>query len=251
MSDTVDHENSLLESTTKLVIDNDEAGSNGNSHSQIHPHQSTRISTSLPSSSESARPQPQSQSSSEESTCVGNSTVVSSINTEPRQLKLQNSSGEGETTIRQTLDTQAIDTTVPILSPSIGDKENTTKSFAESLSTSPTSPSAYTAPRESFKSHSATSSTSTLSPEDQERISTKEKNLDEIKQQCSCLIHELEGNDQPEVIVKRHIQQLKKYNELKDVALQLVTLIADQRQVKTTDILNEMKLEVGEDGNEV
>ncbi|EDK42673.1 hypothetical protein LELG_00851 [Lodderomyces elongisporus NRRL YB-4239] len=87
--------------------------------------------------------------------------------------------------------------------------------------------------------------TEAISTAEQERITMKLKSLDEIKQQCSTLIHELEGNQHPEVIIKRHIQQLKKYNELKDVALQLVTLIADQRQVRTTDILDEMKLEIG------
>ncbi|KAI3405846.1 hypothetical protein KGF56_001453 [Candida oxycetoniae] len=87
-----------------------------------------------------------------------------------------------------------------------------------------------------------------VSIEEQQRISLKEKNLDEIKQQCRTLIHELEGNQHPEVIIKKHIQQLKKYNELKDVALQLVTLIADQRQVRTTDIFDEMKCEVTEEG---
>lgn len=234
MSDVTDHENVLLESTTNLVIDNSKTVSRDKSYS----HSQTYISVSpLPSS--------------EASTYVGNKTYDSSINTEPRDSKSKNTVDEGKSTEYPILNTHSIDKTVPSIPPIITNDKYHTEPFPESLSTSPTSPSAYTTPRESFKSHSATSSTSTLTPEDQERISTKEKNLDEIKQQCSCLIHELEGNDQPEVIIKRHIQQLKKYNELKDVALQLVTLIADQRQVKTTDILNEMKLEVGEDGNEI
>lgn len=54
-------------------------------------------------------------------------------------------------------------------------------------------------------------------------------------------------NVDPEAVVKRHISQLEKYNELKDIALGLVTMIADQRQLRTTDILEEMKLELKDD----
>ncbi|CAK9435540.1 uncharacterized protein LODBEIA_P02670 [Lodderomyces beijingensis] len=94
---------------------------------------------------------------------------------------------------------------------------------------------------------STVTTSSNISMEEQQRLLLKEKSLDEIKQQCSTLIHELEGNQHPELIIKKHIQQLKKYNELKDVALQLITLIADQRQVKTTDILDEMKVECSDE----
>ena len=54
-------------------------------------------------------------------------------------------------------------------------------------------------------------------------------------------------NQDPEAIVKKHISQLKKYNELKDIALGLVTMIADQRQLRTTDILEEMKVELADE----
>lgn len=245
MSDDIDHTSSLLEPTTNLVIDNDKAVEN--SHTQSNSDAARVVPSSSSSSSSQVPP------SSDDSTFVGNTTVGSSINADPHQSKLQTSLGQGNSVKSQSLQVQSKDTEAPALATATIDEDHATGLFQESLSTSPITPTTQSAnadPRESFKSHSATSSTSTLTPEDQERIYTKEKNLDEIKQQCSCLIHELEGNDQPEVIIKRHIQQLKKYNELKDVALQLVTLIADQRQVKTTDILNEMKLEVGEDGNQ-
>lgn len=75
----------------------------------------------------------------------------------------------------------------------------------------------------------------------------KEQHLNDIKNQCSVLIHELDCNVDPEAVVKRHISQLEKYNELKDIALGLVTMIADQRQLRTTDILEEMKLELKDD----
>ncbi|CAI5756726.1 unnamed protein product [Candida verbasci] len=92
---------------------------------------------------------------------------------------------------------------------------------------------------------------SPLSPQEElldiQNCQIKERNLNEIKQQCSTLISELEGNNHPEIIIKKHIQQLKKYNELKDIALELISMIADHRQVKTTDILNEMKVELGDD----
>lgn len=81
----------------------------------------------------------------------------------------------------------------------------------------------------------------------QQRILLKEQRLEDIKNQCSKLISELDSNSNPEAIVKKHISQLKKYNELKDIALGLVTMIADQRQLRTTDILEEMKVELRDD----
>lgn len=77
--------------------------------------------------------------------------------------------------------------------------------------------------------------------------SIKEKSLEDIKNQCSELISELDSDENPEAIVKKHIGKLKKYNELRDIALGLVTMIADQRKLRTTDILEEMKVELGED----
>lgn len=54
-------------------------------------------------------------------------------------------------------------------------------------------------------------------------------------------------NQDPEAIVKKHIAQLKQYHELKDIALGLVTMIADQRKLRTMDILEEMKFELADD----
>ncbi|CUM48679.1 unnamed protein product [Debaryomyces tyrocola] len=81
----------------------------------------------------------------------------------------------------------------------------------------------------------------------QQRVVLKEQRLEDIKNQCSALISELDTNQDPEAIVKKHISQLKKYNELKDIALGLVTMIADQRQLRTTDILEEMKVELADE----
>lgn len=77
----------------------------------------------------------------------------------------------------------------------------------------------------------------------------KEKKLEDIKNQCSELISELDSDDDPEAVVKKHISKLKEYNELKDIALGLVTMIADQRQLRTTDILEEMKVELSDELN--
>lgn len=69
---------------------------------------------------------------------------------------------------------------------------------------------------------------------------SKEQSLNDIKSQWSDLIHELDCNVDPEAVVRRHISQLEKYHELKDIALGLVTMIADQRHLRTTDILEEI-----------
>lgn len=74
----------------------------------------------------------------------------------------------------------------------------------------------------------------------------KERNLEDIKNQCSELISELDSDKDPEVIVKKHISKLKKYNDLEDIALGLVSMIADQRQLRTADIIEEMKIELGD-----
>ena len=47
----------------------------------------------------------------------------------------------------------------------------------------------------------------------------------------------------PEAVVKKHISQLKKYNELKDIALALVAMISDNRKLKITEILEEMGID--------
>lgn len=44
-------------------------------------------------------------------------------------------------------------------------------------------------------------------------------------------------------MVKKHISQLKKYNELKDIALALVAMISDNRKLKITEILEEMGID--------
>lgn len=72
----------------------------------------------------------------------------------------------------------------------------------------------------------------------------QQQSINDIKNQCSRLIKELANSTQsPKSIVKRHIVQLDKYNEFKDIALGLITMIADHQELKTTDILEEMRHE--------
>ncbi|CCH46834.1 hypothetical protein BN7_6435 [Wickerhamomyces ciferrii] len=82
----------------------------------------------------------------------------------------------------------------------------------------------------------------------QDRIQNKSKELEQLQQESNNLILELEHQTSinPEEIVKSHILGLKKYNELKDVAMGLITMIADQRQLKISDILKEMEVEKDE-----
>lgn len=43
--------------------------------------------------------------------------------------------------------------------------------------------------------------------------------------------------------MKTHIRQLKNYNELKDISMALIQLVADQKHVRIKDILNEIGVE--------
>lgn len=50
-------------------------------------------------------------------------------------------------------------------------------------------------------------------------------------------------DEDPEAVVKKHISQLKKYNEMKDIAFALVAMISDNRKLRITDILEEMGID--------
>lgn len=47
----------------------------------------------------------------------------------------------------------------------------------------------------------------------------------------------------PEAVVNEHIHQLKKYNETKDLALHLVSMIADQRGITIQEVFDDMKIQ--------
>ena len=65
----------------------------------------------------------------------------------------------------------------------------------------------------------------------------------ELKLKLYIYINIVSVNEDPEAVVKKHISQLKKYNELKDLALALVAMISDNRKLKIADILEEMSID--------
>ncbi|VEU20175.1 DEKNAAC101045 [Brettanomyces naardenensis] len=76
--------------------------------------------------------------------------------------------------------------------------------------------------------------------------------LQELKGKCRNLMDELGIKDakviDSEVIPKererkRHIRKLNEYNELKDAAMQLISMIAEQRSLKINDVMKEMGVE--------
>jgi nitrate/nitrite-specific signal transduction histidine kinase len=80
------------------------------------------------------------------------------------------------------------------------------------------------------------------------RISQKQKELEQLNAELQMLedaVWQL-SDDDADVVVKRHIKQLKIYNELKDTALSLMTLIADQRQIRLGDVMKEIGVEADE-----
>lgn len=81
------------------------------------------------------------------------------------------------------------------------------------------------------------------------RIVQKEAELAALQDEATELELELESIAQgdmmdPDKVVKQHIKQLKEYNELKDTALNLIQLIADQRQVRLGVVMDEIGVEL-------
>lgn len=85
----------------------------------------------------------------------------------------------------------------------------------------------------------------------EKRIESLEKKLNDLKQEHFKLSTDLN----PDGIIthvdydkemQKHIRQLKTYNELKDLSMKLIQLIADQRQLTLQAIMNEMGIEDGE-----
>lgn len=78
----------------------------------------------------------------------------------------------------------------------------------------------------------------------------KAMTLNSLKDKCNALMKELNITDVSEIDKelaqknpKKHIHELTEYNELKDVAGQLIAMIADTRSVPMKDILAEMGIE--------
>lgn len=84
------------------------------------------------------------------------------------------------------------------------------------------------------------------------KIEKLRKKLDELKLEHKKLRDELGGSNNEdgnfdikvyEKETKIHIQQLKKYNELKDLSMKLIQMIADSRQETLKTIMDEMGIE--------
>ncbi|QPG74490.1 hypothetical protein FOA43_001820 [Brettanomyces nanus] len=76
--------------------------------------------------------------------------------------------------------------------------------------------------------------------------------LHSIKKKCQDVMKELAISDITEIDKelepdekekKRHIRQLNRYNELKDTAMQLISMIAEQRGLRIKDVMNEIGVE--------
>lgn len=83
------------------------------------------------------------------------------------------------------------------------------------------------------------------------KIEKLEAQLSDLKKQRSNLSKELKFSD-ADIIneekiykqeMKQHISQLKEYNELKDLSMNLIQLIATQKETTLRDVMNEMGIE--------
>lgn len=70
-----------------------------------------------------------------------------------------------------------------------------------------------------------------------ERINLKESELIELERELRNVEFDYE------LVLNNHIKKLKEYNELKDSALKLIQLIADQRSEKISVIFKEIGIE--------
>lgn len=82
----------------------------------------------------------------------------------------------------------------------------------------------------------------------------KEAKLQELQRQTQQLEDEvllLQGEDSyrdAQELVTRHIGQLHRYNELRDIAMSLMTMIADQRHTSLSKVADEIGADVPEGG---
>lgn len=80
----------------------------------------------------------------------------------------------------------------------------------------------------------------------EERLAQKEQELRQLQDEATALeadLQKLANSDVPvdaDAITKKHIKELKEYNTLKDTALSLMTMIADQRQVRLSVVMKEV-----------
>ncbi|QOU20035.1 hypothetical protein BRETT_004683 [Brettanomyces bruxellensis] len=99
---------------------------------------------------------------------------------------------------------------------------------------------------------------SNSNPELSDKLEKQWKTLKKLRSEQNELMHKL-GLENPldiekelarssEKSRKTHIKKLNEYNGLKDIAMQLVSMIAEKRSITITDVLNEMGVDPDDDG---
>jgi len=98
---------------------------------------------------------------------------------------------------------------------------------------------------------------SNADPELSDKLGGKWDTMKKLRSEYSELMHKL-GLKNPldvdkelaQINVKgkkQHIKKLNEYNELKDIAMQLVSMIADKRSIPIRDVLDEMGVDPNDD----
>ncbi len=98
---------------------------------------------------------------------------------------------------------------------------------------------------------------SNADPELSDKLGEKWDTMKKLRSEYSELMHKL-GLKNPldvdkelaQINVKgkkQHIKKLNEYNELKDIAMQLVSMIADKRSIPIRDVLDEMGVDPNDD----
>lgn len=98
---------------------------------------------------------------------------------------------------------------------------------------------------------------SNADPELSDKLGVKWDTMKKLRSEYSELMHKL-GLKNPldvdkelaQINVKgkkQHIKKLNEYNELKDIAMQLVSMIADKRSIPIRDVLDEMGVDPNDD----
>ncbi|KAK9237979.1 Swi5-domain-containing protein [Lipomyces kononenkoae] len=77
------------------------------------------------------------------------------------------------------------------------------------------------------------------------RIQEKQARLADLQKEYDDYIKKLKSPD-PSQTIKQHIKLLKEYNEIRDVGLGLIGMIADTRAVRVADVMPEYGVSVGD-----
>ncbi|KAL7267764.1 hypothetical protein RUND412_009631, partial [Rhizina undulata] len=64
-----------------------------------------------------------------------------------------------------------------------------------------------------------------------------EKELVEVREKRAEVLNKLKNSETPEETVKHHIKLLHDFNDIRDVGLGLIGLVAENRQVRVQDVM--------------